>query len=232
MIELNKDGTERRATVTRVYIVAGFNSDGNAFAGFNIWDNSLCVSAADIEAYDTFRGWATEELDTSKFVIPQEVPPARENEFRVALMDNGAGTVYPCFVTHGGDCFEREKSPYFLGWLTDTREVDLPKPEPQILVRFRAQVSLEPTGALCDIGGLFITTRSELDQARTESIANLGRILGQDRDIVVPLRAGDFTILTSDQGEVHRLKRFLDSRLPGYTLEGINPLVCLKRESA
>ncbi len=216
MIELDANGQVPMLKHCRVYIVAGF-TDGRPFKGFNIWTDTGPLKQSDIEAYDTFQGWATDTLDTSQ-LVPSTTTPKQAHEFRVALMKPSfpEGSPYPRI--HAGDCRydSPEASDGFIGWVTPTLTALLPDPVPRVLVRYRCDT---PQGR---IEAMFVTTRAELVSAFGRR-ANFGRPFGMTQDLEVTLAPKDFLQLSDNQALVEQMSDLADDT----TLCGWNPLLNL-----
>ncbi len=205
MIELNADGSFPVMTRCRVYIVAGY-TDGRPFSGFNVWTDSGSMTPEDIEAYDTFKGWATEVL-TAEDAHRGHGLPVHSGEFRVALMahDDPRRGCYPALQRPGQR--DLSNSTLFCGWLTSVRSVELPQPVPSLLMRFDAQ--LDGTR----IEGLFITERAALAAALNAMVEHQGRRFA--------LEPRFFAQLSDDQRLVEEMKRFVRDG----SVSGTNPLL-------
>lgn len=123
MIELDENGKIPRSDeLCRVYRVAG-ETNGKPWAGFNMWVKGN-MAQAQIEAYDTFRGWATEEVKEGATSFEPAQNTAGRSCLRVGVECGGVRG--PCFFLwtseHGGQD-KREQSPGFLRWATDTQFV-------------------------------------------------------------------------------------------------------------
>lgn len=213
MIELEENGQITQLKHCRVYMVAGF-TDGNPFKGFNIWTDTGPRKQSDIEAYDTFQGWATETLDVGRLLAEADVP-RKASEFRVALVQSQrpGASAYPALQTgeHSRSVADIEG---FLGWLTPLMSVTLPEPVPRLLMRFRYDA---PEGR---IESMFITTR-EARAAAFGKRANFGRLFGLAQDLEVTLEPQHFLQLSDDQALLEEMTRFGDD---DDTLCGLNPL--------
>ena len=216
MIELDANGQIPQTTRIRVYAVAGF-SENRPFHGFNVWTDAGPRKPEDIERYDTFQGWASEELDVATRDASPGLP-TKPGEFRVGLMAEsrpGCGP-YPVVHQHGPHYSSPETEEDFLGWLTPVQYFPLKAPQPKILVRFRAQL---PEGL---VDGLLVTHRPDL-QAAFGKTANFGRIFGLDHDLTVMLKPEYFLQMSDNQVHIETVARCADQG----TVCGFNPLLCL-----
>lgn len=216
MIELDANGQISLLQHCRVYIVAGY-TDGRPFKGFNIWTDTGPMTQRDIEAYNTFQGWATDTLDATQ-LVSSATPPTKANEFRVALMEPSfpGGSPYPQIHTGDARYDSPGKSNGFLGWLTPTLSVHLPDPIPRLFVRYRCDT---PHGR---IESLFITTRAALTAGFGRRV-NFGRPFGMSEDLIVTLEPRHFLQLSDEQSLVEELAQSADDG----TLCGWNPLLNL-----
>lgn len=212
MIELDEHGNIPAVTRARVYIVAGY-TDGRPWSGLNHWSDGGPMTPAAIEAYPTFQGWACDELPVAPFVDNHDTP-THAGQFRVALFEDVhvPGRRYTA-LEQGPVREDLAQAPGFLGWISPTVKVRLPKPVPEILVRFRADL---PGAGVVE--GLFITTRPALDRARGRTV-NLGA-RGGAQDVVITLEARHFIQLSDDQRYLEKSRAFARDG----TLCGVNPL--------
>lgn len=134
MIEIDANGNiQQKDKLCRVYHVAGVNK-GKAWSGFNTWSGDPFWKEK-IEAYDTFRGWATPEIDGSErssqpAEVDENVLPIR---LRIALCRRADGMQYLDVWTSDsrGSQAVREQSRDFVAWVTDTMEPLPPFPSPK-----------------------------------------------------------------------------------------------------
>jgi hypothetical protein len=136
VVELDANGNiPRLDTLCRVYHVAGIDN-GKPWSGLNIWSGDLYWKDK-IEAYDTFRGWATPEISgAQRSTQPSEDfgrgLPVR---IRIALCQRADGTRYLelwSSETHDSQT-RREQSRSFVAWVTDTLDPLPPLPAPTVL---------------------------------------------------------------------------------------------------
>ena len=217
MTELDENGNTPQLRYCRVYMVSGF-FENRPFRGLNIWTDSGPVTQQRIEAYETFRGWATEALDVHAFV-ENTARPSSANEFRVGLMASpGEGrSPYPVLERGGETQRDVEPDMRFLGWITPTLQAVVPAPTPKILMRFRRNTE---HGML---DGLYVTTQAK-HSACIGRRANFGRQFGAQSDMLVDLASSDFLQLSADQAYLEVFRDELD----GFgTVCGLNPLAHL-----
>lgn len=221
MIELDEKGQIPKATSVRVYGVAGY-SGNRTFQGLNIWTNDSPRSQADIEAYPSFKGWASPRLFFDQL---NKVPgyPANPGEFRVGLLAEtypGRGPEVAVQQYSGGYTENLDTEPRFLGWISPILTFHVPAPVPQVMVRYKAPYR---SGTL---EGIFFCRQQELREAFGRK-ANFGRPFGLDHDIEVVLEPAHFLCLAVGQSEIEQFQAS-SSRT---TLSGFNPLVHLVEEA-
>lgn len=215
MIELDENGRIPPVTQARVYVVAGF-TDGRPFSGFNHWSNGGSMTQADIEAYDTFQGWACDTLSTDVLVDNQE-PPSSPAHFRVALFDDPhvPGRRYTGLdVGPWRANRDLARQPGFLGWISPTFKATLVQPKPRLLMRHRVAVN----GVVVE--SLFTATRDQVNAAIGRTVL-LGSFPGTPGCFSVALAPGQFCQLSDDQRVVGAMQRFANE---DGTICGVNPL--------
>ena len=202
-------------TKCRVYLVAGYEKN-RPFSSYNLW-NDVVVDQARIEGYPSFAGWVTPEMNITE-LVENEVPPKKPNEFRVALMKGFRYENERYIIVHSGD--KNSPSPQgmsnFVGWLSETITIEMPKPERKILLRFGADT---PNGR---IDGLFTTT-GRAHRASIGRRANFGKVLGLSNDLEVVLQEAHFVQVSEDQTVIAGVTG--QGRV--VTVCGFNPLECL-----
>jgi len=134
VVELDANGNiPRLDQLCRVYHVAGVEN-GRPWSGFNMWSGDPYWKDK-IEAYDTFRGWATAEISGDQ----RSTQPSEESgstlpvRLRIALCQRADGTRYLdvwTSDTHDSQA-RREQSRSFVAWVTDTLEPLPPLPAPK-----------------------------------------------------------------------------------------------------
>lgn len=131
MVELDENGQiPRKDRLTRAYHVAGY-TDGKRWHGFNSWSGQAHM-VAPIEAYSTFRGWATPEIDgdarsTQPALSRQE---ATDEHLRFALFKSGHGAYLQLWSKGQYSQEELERLPDFIAWVTDTLVAVAALPDP------------------------------------------------------------------------------------------------------
>jgi hypothetical protein len=131
VVELDANGNiPQLDKVCRVYHVAGIEK-GRPWRGFNMWSGDPYWKDK-IEAYDTFRGWATPEItgDQRSTQPSEDFDSTRPVRLRIALCQRADGTQYlDAWTSDTRDSqTTREQSRSFVAWVTDTLEPLPPLP--------------------------------------------------------------------------------------------------------
>lgn len=152
MIELDANGNvPQHDKLCRVYHVAGVDK-GRPWSGFNMWSGNPYWKDK-IEAYDTFRGWATPEIlgDQRSSQPSEDFERKFPVRLRIALCQRADGSRYlNCWASDtDGAQATHERSRAFVAWVTDTLDPlpAQPAPKPPLLSE-EVQVMAAQTGPL------------------------------------------------------------------------------------